>query len=131
MPTLEMPLPIELPQWLTDPYSAEPSSNLPPEGTYRMYALTFDLDTEMLRKSYPNEHSTNAYKDIRKILEQENFTWKQGSVYFGDPVKVNLTSCILAAKRLAKELPWFLSSVRDLRMLRIEEQNDVLPIIMP
>jgi virulence-associated protein VapD len=122
MLTLERP--IELPELLTESYSS-----LPPDGTYRMYALTFDLDTEALQEAYPNPNYKNAYADIRKILIQENFTWTQGSVYFGDKDKVNLTKCILAAKRLAKELPWFLASVRDLRMLRIEETNDVLPLI--
>jgi virulence-associated protein VapD len=122
MLTLERPT--ELPELLTESYSS-----LPPDGTYRMYALAFDLDTETLKNTYPNPSYTNGYADIRKILESEGFSRQQGSVYFGDQGKVTLTSCILAARRLAKELPWFLASVRDIRMLRIEETNDVLPLI--
>ena len=30
---------------------------------------------------------------------------------------------------LARPLPWFSISVRDIRMLRIEEQNDLLPAV--
>jgi virulence-associated protein VapD len=108
---------------------AEPPGGLPPDGTYRMYALTFDLDMETLRSVYPNPSYNHAYTDIRKILEGAGFAWQQGSVYFGDPARISLTACILAARRLATELPWFLASVRDLRMLRIEETNDVLPLI--
>lgn len=34
-----------------------------------MYAIAFDLDTETLKQSYPNPSYTNAYGDIRKVLE--------------------------------------------------------------
>jgi virulence-associated protein VapD len=30
---------------------------------------------------------------------------------------------------LARSLPWFAASVRDIRMLRIEELNDLMPAI--
>jgi len=110
-------------------FLASLKSTLPPDGTYRMYALTFDLDMDSLRVNYPNASYNNAYADIKKILVEEGFEWTQGSVYFGKPERINLTRCILAARRLAKELPWFLASVRDMRMLRIEETNDVLPLI--
>jgi virulence-associated protein VapD len=35
----------------------------------------------------------------------------------------------MAAIDLAKQLPWFSVSVRDIRMLRIEELNDLMPAI--
>lgn len=38
-------------------------------------------------------------------------------------------TCVLAAQRLARELPWFGASVRDIRMLRIEDLNDLGPAI--
>jgi virulence-associated protein VapD len=30
---------------------------------------------------------------------------------------------------LARSLPWFAASVRDIRMLRIEEFNDLMPAV--
>jgi virulence-associated protein VapD len=36
---------------------------------------------------------------------------------------------VVAAQRLARELPWFSDSVRDIRMLRIEENNDLGPAV--
>ena len=30
---------------------------------------------------------------------------------------------------LAKTLPWFAASVRDIRMMRIEELNDLMPAV--
>jgi len=88
------------------------------------YAITFDLDTETLKNSYPNDSWNNAYSDIRRVLEQVGFTWQQGSVYFGES-SVNAVQCVVAVQRLGREYPWFKSSVRDIRMLRIEEMNDL------
>src|SRR5260364_106131 len=85
-----------------------------------MYAISFDLDTEQLKQQYPNDSWQNAYDDIRKELMPLGFTWQQGSVYFGDE-NMNAVKCVLAAQVLSKAYPWFKSSVRDIRMLRIED----------
>lgn len=88
------------------------------------YAIAFDLDTETLKSTYPTASSNNAYSDIRKTLEPLGFNWQQGSVYFGSPA-VDAVKCVLAAQKLSKDFPWFSASVRDIRMLRIEEMNDL------
>jgi virulence-associated protein VapD len=49
-------------------------------------------------------------------------------VYFGGP-QINAESCVLAAMDLSRSLPWFAISVRDIRMLGIEESNDLLPAV--
>ena len=92
------------------------------------YAIAFDLDTDTLKQSYPNPSFTNAYGDIRKILEPLGFTWQQGSVYFGGP-KIDPVTCVLAAQSLSRTYPWFKNSVRDMRMLRIEEVSDLKPAL--
>lgn len=95
-----------------------------------MYAIAFDLDTETLKASYPNVSYNNAYMDIRLKLQNEHgFSWQQGSVYFGGE-KVNAVTCVMAVVDLAKSFSWFAPSVRDIRMLRIEEQNDLQPAIV-
>ncbi len=63
------------------------------------------------------------------VLEDEEFLRRQGSVYFGEPDRVDAVTCVLVAQRLANELPWFSQCVRDIRMLRIEENNDLGPAI--
>ena len=93
-----------------------------------MYAITFDLDQDALKKAYPGTSHTNAYVEIRKILIDEGFVWTQGTVYFGGE-RINAVTCVLAAQRLARELPWFSTSVRDIRMLRIEDNNDLSPAV--
>jgi virulence-associated protein VapD len=93
-----------------------------------MYAVTFDIDTECLKNEYHNTSSPNAYGDIRKFMESNDFEWKQGSVYFGKP-NITAVSCVLVVQRLAKQYSWFSTCVKDVRMLRIEENNDLMPAI--
>ena len=100
-------------------------TGMPKEG--RVYAIAFDMDIESLRKNYGDPYN-NAYLEIRKILEKHGFVWQQGSVYFGGS-QVNAVTFVVAANDLAKKLPWFVKSVRDIRMLRIEELNDLMPAI--
>lgn len=94
----------------------------------RMYAIAFDLDTDRLKTTYAGSSWNNAYNDIRAILENHGFDWMQGSLYFGkkhvDPVLV-----VVAVQDLTRRLPWFASSVRDIRLLRIEERSDLMPAI--
>ncbi|MFK3906673.1 hypothetical protein ACI2KD_01225 [Pseudomonas monteilii] len=89
-----------------------------------MYAIAFDLDQATLRDTYRNESYNNAYADIRKFLEAKGFTRQQGSVYFGG-ADMTAVKCVLAAQALAREFDWFKPSISDIRMLRIEEMNDL------
>ncbi len=95
------------------------------EGT--VYAVALDLDIEQLRVHYGDPYN-NAYLEIRRVLERHQFQWQQGSVYFGGPA-VTATTVMVAVIDLATQLPWFASSVRDIRMLRIEELNDLMPVV--
>jgi virulence-associated protein VapD len=93
----------------------------------RVYAISFDMDIESLRNNYGDPYN-NAYIEIRKILQRHGFNWQQGSVYFGNE-NINAVTCVLAAIDLSQQLPWFAASVRDIRMLRIEELNDLMPAV--
>ncbi len=94
-----------------------------------MYAITFDIDTNCLHDNYHENNVPNAYGDVRKFMEQNNFTWMQGSVYFGND-KIDAVQCVLVVQRLAKQYVWFATCFRDIRMLRIEENNDLKPAII-
>jgi len=111
--------------------SAEPQVRQGMPKSFRkaatVYAIAFDMDIEQLRANYGDPYN-NAYLEIRKVLARHGFAWQQGSVYFGDD-KVTAVTCVLAAQDLARALPWFASSVRDIRMLRIEELNDLMPAV--
>lgn len=92
-----------------------------------MYAIAFDMDIESLKLNYGDPYN-NAYSEIRRILQSHGFNWQQGSVYFGGE-NINAVTCVLAAIDVANQLPWFAASVRDIRMLRIEELNDLMPAV--
>jgi virulence-associated protein VapD len=96
-------------------------------GGSRVYAIAFDMDIEQLRTNYGDPYN-NAYLEIRRVLQRHGFTWQQGSVYFGGDA-VTAVTCVLASIDLAQSLPWFAASVRDIRMLRIEELNDLMPAV--
>jgi virulence-associated protein VapD len=95
------------------------------EGT--VYAIAFDMDIEQLRANYGDPYN-NAYLEIRRMLERHGFQWQQGSVYFGGQT-VTAATVMVAVIDLTTQLPWFTASVRDIRMLRIEELNDLMPVV--
>ncbi|MDA3875698.1 MAG: hypothetical protein PF483_01270 [Halothiobacillus sp.] len=94
-----------------------------------MYAITFDFDTDALKAEYHNPSYNNAYSEVRKVLTDEfGFAWQQGSVYFGDDT-VDAVVCVIAVQTLKNRFSWFEPSVRDIRMLRIDEDNDLGPAL--
>lgn len=104
---------------------AEQQGPLPlPKNGGRMYAITFDLDTQVLQAAYGKPSWQHAYDDIKAVLFSQGFFWQQGSVYLGGDT-VTAVQCVLATQALSATLPWFKSAVRDIRMLRIEEFNDL------
>ena len=53
---------------------------------------------------------------------------QQASVYFGNTA-VTAASVMVAVIDLTTQLLWFAAAVRDIRMLRIEELNDLMPVV--
>jgi virulence-associated protein VapD len=92
-----------------------------------MYAIAFDMDIESLRQHYGDPYN-GAHLEIRRVLERYGFRWQQGSTYFGGEA-VNAVTGVMAAMELGRAFPWFSVSVRDIRMLRIEEFNDLMPAV--
>jgi virulence-associated protein VapD len=106
--------------------SGWPSSTTRESG--RMYAICFDLEQEALQRHYPSASFNNGYDDIRRVLEIFGFRRQQGSVYFGDE-HVTPVTCVMAVQEIQKRHSWFGKAVIDLRMLRIEEHNNLIPAI--
>jgi virulence-associated protein VapD len=93
-----------------------------------MYSIVFDMDTTALEASYQNASWQNANNDIARVLGRHGFTRQQGSVYFGDDT-VDAVRCVIAVQDLTRSFVWFSASVRDVRMLRIEDSNDLMPAV--
>jgi virulence-associated protein VapD len=81
-----------------------------------------------LARHYPGTYPQNAYDDICRELAAHRFQRQQGSVYFGGP-GTNPGACVLVVQAVAKRYPWFRHVVSDIRMLRIEENNDLMPAV--
>lgn len=94
-----------------------------------MYAICFDLDTDALKRHYPGAYYQNAYDDIKRLFQQHGFGRQQGSVYFAAKPSITSVQCVLAVQDVAKRYAWFRHVVRDIRMLRIEEHNDLGPVL--
>lgn len=94
----------------------------------RMYAICFDLDQDGLARHYPDNTPTAAYHCVYRVLQKFGFTRQQGSVYFGDE-HVTPVTCVMAVQAVQREHGWFAKVVNDIRMLRIEEHNDLMPAI--
>lgn len=93
-----------------------------------MYAICFDLNQALLQAHYPGGTYTQAYDDIRRALRDFGFENQQGSVYFGDNT-VTPVVCVMAVQAVQKRHDWFNKVVKDIRMLRIEENNDLRPAL--
>jgi virulence-associated protein VapD len=96
---------------------------------YPVYAITFDLDTEILQQAYPTSSWSNAYFDIQRFLEENGFEHMQGSVFFSNDRDINAVTCITTVQDMSEEFSWLVPSLKDIRMLRIEENNDLMPAL--
>ena len=94
-----------------------------------MYAITFHFDHQELRANLQaNCADADFLSPIKQVLEKHGFVSHFGNVYIGDE-RVDAVTCVLAAIDLSNTLRWFAPSVRDIRMLRIEEINDLMPAV--
>lgn len=93
----------------------------------RVYAIAFDLDCAVA-ESVCGPNWRNCYAQIRSVLSEHGFGRVQGSVYFGDE-NSDAVKCVMAVQDLDRRYAWFGRVVQDLRMLRVDEDNDLLPAL--
>jgi virulence-associated protein VapD len=94
-----------------------------------MYAIMFDFDTGLLEQLYSNGEWRNAYSDVKTHLSAHGFEQRQGDLYLGDPATVDAVKCVIVVQTLATKYPWFAPSLRDIRMLRIEDNSNLMPAL--
>lgn len=92
-----------------------------------MFAISFDMEVSKLKEHY-GEPYNKAYDEIRSLLEDIGFTWKQGSLYVAEVQKDSLTLVYSAMKKLSN-IPWFKESVRDIRAFKVEDWSDFTKIV--
>lgn len=87
----------------------------------RVYAIAYDLNNELAEQH-------DAWRKIARVLGRHGFQRQQGSVFYGTE-KTTAMTCAKAVLEMYDEFPWFWQVVRDMRMLRIDEQDDLLAIV--
>ncbi|MBN6742067.1 virulence factor [Acidithiobacillus sp. MC6.1] len=85
-----------------------------------MFAIAFDLTVKEAAQRHPKGVSA-AYADIGATLAGFSFRWVQGSLYVCE--KEDMANLMDAVDALT-DLPWFASSVRDIRAFRVEQWSD-------
>ena len=83
------------------------------------YLITFDMDTNCLKKNYRNSSHTNAYGDIKYILSKHGFDNIQGSVYLGHE-GVSEAHGTLAIQELTARYDWFYHCISNIKFYRLE-----------
>ena len=85
-----------------------------------MFAIAFDLTVKETTKHHPKGVSA-AYADIGATLAEHGFRWVQGSIYVSENEDM---ANLMDAMDALTDLPWFPSSVRDIRAFRVEQWSD-------
>lgn len=88
-------------------------------------AIAFDLAVAEALKTHPKGISY-AYADIGQQPRQFGFERVQGSLYVTkNEDMANLFSAMIALRAM----PWFPSTVRDIRAFRLEQWSDFTPLM--
>lgn len=86
-----------------------------------MYAIAYDLNKESALKN-------DAWRKIARVLESYGFHRQQGTVFYGTE-RTSASTCFAAVMDLNDKYPWFWEVVKDMRMLKIDEEDDLLAVI--
>lgn len=90
-----------------------------------MYAILINLDADSLLE---HEKQNNVNQQIKIYMIENGFIWKQGNIYFGNE-NITVVSCVVVIQKLVQKYSWFSTCVKEVRMLRIEENTDLLPAL--
>jgi virulence-associated protein VapD len=93
-----------------------------------VYAIAFDMDTKKMVEKFTETNYRNKYKEIENFLADHYFHWTQGSLYYGDKdrEKVNMPKTFKMLNELNEQFPWFKDCVRDIRILTIGEDDNLI-----
>ena len=90
------------------------------------YAVAIDLDPEALERLYPTPRWQDAYGDLRELFARHGMTGQQDTVYLGASSPV---IAVLAVQDAARHYAWFAPAVRDIRLMHVEDQSDLMPAV--
>lgn len=90
-----------------------------------MYAVIFEIDTSLLNEAYHE----SEYKKVQAFMEIRGFILQQKNVYFGTK-EIDAVKCVHTVEELAVFSPWLSTCLVAIKMLRIEESIDLMPLVI-
>jgi len=93
------------------------------EKVTSMYAIAFEFDDAAL--GLRTEAIASAKEQVCNVLEEFGFEYLAGNLYLGKDQVTSIT-CVLAVQTIAARIPSLRKSFRQLKMLRIDEQCDLI-----
>ena len=95
----------------------------------RVYAIAFDFDTAVLERLCGSNYPA-CYRKFGAVLAGFGFgrPARKRLLYLGNQDS-DAVHCVMAVQEADRRFAWFAPAVRDLRMLRVDEDNDLMPAI--
>ena len=91
--------------------------------------ITFDLDTNELKKLFGVKNYGKGYRQLRRVLEKENaFEHRQGSVYCSFKVISFFELCKVMLK-LKKQCPWLKTALTRMDTSNVGLIHEVTKIL--
>jgi virulence-associated protein VapD len=97
-------------------------------NSVRTYAILLVMEQNFSNNSETGEGLSEGFSLIADVLRLRGFKRELDGFYVGNG-DVTAVSCVLATQELRRSLPWFQGAIREIKMLRIEENNDLQPAI--
>lgn len=92
-----------------------------------MYAVSIKLTSQVLKRYNLNDDA--AFNLITQFLTGQDFTEERQGYYVGS-ASTNAVATMLAIQRLNKAYEWLQYAASDIQMLRIEEINSLMPLLI-
>lgn len=93
-------------------------------GSKQKRFLSFDMDTNELKKYYPTDNWRNAYEDVKKHMQKNGFEWLQGSSYISKKA-ISIVRMHKIINNLTKKYPWINKSMRDCRVANVDKYSNL------
>ena len=91
-------------------------------------ALNFDLNESILKKSYPNNSYKNAWNDIRKHLENNQFIHRQYSGYVSS-TSISMSKVMAIVEELSFKHPWLKESIIQFDVTIVGNEYSLIHIL--
>lgn len=91
-----------------------------------MYAITYSFDESALKKNF-NGSLEEAEQTIVDFFRKQGFEIHNSNLF----VTNNVVDCVLITQILNRTFNWFRNCVLKIDLLRIEDCDSLLPVILP